>query len=487
MKLINDKKRILLAGIRHVGLCYSNRDSTNKLKGQMVHFCAVPGCSNRSNRNTSVSYYALPLKNKKLLKIWIHKIGRNNLPINASTRICSDHFVNAAGRRLQPDEYSSVNIPILSTTPCQVKPRKPPTSRPVEPTDETPSEESDEEVPLQVADVGVQASDDSQATIVRLSQAISSLEEQLHASKFCLENISDDDVKVLFYTGFPNYATLKICYDYLGPAVDNLTYWGSKRNCQSTCHGRNRSLLPIEEFYMILVRLRLGLFEKDLADRFNVSISTVSRICRTWITFLYMRFKELPLWASQDLVQSYMPKCFKDLYPSTRVIIDATEIFVETPSLPELQQMTFSSYKNHNTFKALVGISPGGAVTFVSKLFCGSISDRQLTKRSGLLELLQSGDSVMADRGFNIQDDLTPLGVRVNIPPFLSGKQQLEPDELVETRRIASLRIHVERAMERIKNFHIFDRTIPSSLTEVAEQMFFVCAVLTNFLPPLCS
>ena len=93
----------------------------------------------------------------------------------------------------------------------------------------------------------------------------------------------------------------------------------------------------------------------------------------------------------------------------------------------------------------------------------------------------------MADRGFNIQDDLTPLGVRVNIPPFLRGKEQLEPNELVETRRITSLRIHVERAMERIKNFHVFDRTIPSSLTEVAEQMFFVCAVLTNFHRPLCS
>ena len=101
----------------------------------------------------------------------------------------------------------------------------------------------------------------------------------------------------------------------------------------------------------------------------------------------YMRFKELPLWPSRDLVQNYMPKSFKDLYPSTGVIIDATEIFVETPSLPELQQMTFSSYKNHNTFKALVGISPSGAVTFISKLFCGSTSDRELTKRSGLLEL----------------------------------------------------------------------------------------------------
>ena len=96
----------------------------------------------------------------------------------------------------------------------------------------------------------------------------------------------------------------------------------SKRDCQSTCHGRNRLLPPKEEFFMVLVRLRLGLFEKDLADRFSVSNSTVSRICRTWITFLYMRLGELPLWPSRDLVQSYMPRSFKDLYPSTRVIID---------------------------------------------------------------------------------------------------------------------------------------------------------------------
>ena len=95
----------------------------------------------------------------------------------------------------------------------------------------------------------------------------------------------------------------------------------------------------------------------------------------------------------------------------------------------------------------------------------------------------------MADHGFNIQVDLTPLGVRINIQPFLKGKEQLDGEELIETHRIASLRIHVEHAMEHIKNYHIFNRTIPSSLMEVpvTEQMFFVCAVLTNFLPPLCT
>ena len=107
-----------------------------------------------------------------------------------------------------------------------------------------------------------------------------------------------------------------------------------------------------------------------------------------------------------------------------------------------------------------------------------------LTRKSGLYDMLEKGDSVMPNRGFNIQDDLTPFGVKVNIPPFLKGKTQLEPEELVETRRIASLRIHVERVMERI---NIFDRTIPASLTDTADDIFFVCAVMCNFFPPLCS
>ena len=58
---------------------------------------------------------------------------------------------------------------------------------------------------------------------------------------------------------------------------------------------------------------------------------------------------------------------------------------------------------------------------------------------------------------------------------------------MMETRRIASARIHVERAIERIKDFHIFDKALPSSLTDLSNQIFYVCAILSNFWPPLCN
>ena len=75
-------------------------------------------------------------------------------------------------------------------------------------------------------------------------------------------------------------------------------------------------------------------------------------------------------------------------------------------------------------------------MVFVSGLYPGCISDKELTRCIGLFDLLDSDDSVMADRGFDIEEDLALLGVRLNIPPFLRGKEQLSAQELVETRRI---------------------------------------------------
>lgn len=128
-------------------------------------------------------------------------------------------------------------------------------------------------------------------------------------------------------------------------------------------------------------------------------------------------------------------------------------------------------------------------MNFVSTLEGGSISDRDLTVKCGIIEKdWAKGDVLMADRGFEIQDDLAPLGIKLNIPPFLKGKGQFEEDELVEIRRIAKFRIHVERAIERIKNYHILDY-VPVTLCSsgAIDQIFFVCAMLTNFLPPLVS
>ena len=124
-----------------------------------------------------------------------------------------------------------------------------------------------------------------------------------------------------------------------------------------------------------------------------------------------------------------MPQCFNKS-PSTCVIIDCTEFFIETPLSLVNQAITYSSYKSHNTFKVLVGISPSGAVTFLSQLWCGNASDKHIVRESGVLNLLEAGDSIMADEGFNFDDFLKPLGVTVNMPPKRDPNHQLTKKEV---------------------------------------------------------
>ncbi len=94
----------------------------------------------------------------------------------------------------------------------------------------------------------------------------------------------------------------------------------------------------------------------------------------------------------------------------------------------------------------------------------------------------KAGVSVMADRGFTIRAE---KDVELNIPPFMEGRQQLPAEEIQRGRRIAALRIHVERVIGRIKNFAILKGTLPISMIRVANQIVSVCAWLTNFQPVL--
>ena len=257
------------------------------------------------------------------------------------------------------------------------------------------------------------------------------------------------------YIGFQNFETFKAFYNFLCPACERLRYRGSNNTNSDDIKeksGRKRMLSPEEELFLCLSRLRCGLLEKDLANRYNISVSQVSNIWLTWLDFLRTRLRAVPIWPSRQFVDETMPANLKESYPRTRVIIDCTELFLEMPSEPRCQSATFSTYKNHNTAKGLVGISPRGDIVFVSELYAGNTSDQQMTRDCGVLNLLEPGDEIMADRGFAIEGDL-PSGVSLNIPPFLRNDQPQLSQQEVATRRIAKHRIHVERAIQRIKSF----------------------------------
>ena len=126
-------------------------------------------------------------------------------------------------------------------------------------------------------------------------------------------------------------------------------------------------------------------------------------------------------------------------------------------------------------------------VTSVSDLWAGSVSDKQITTESALVDLCEPGDAIMADKGFLISDITTPKGVHLIIPPFKQKKKQLFKREVQQTRNIANLRIHVEREKERIKNFNILKTVMPINMSHQVSKIWKICTRLTNLQSPLCK
>lgn len=297
---------------------------------------------------------------------------------------------------------------------------------------------------------------------------------QVSSPAMTFEDICHDDGKVLFYTGIPGAATFKCLFDELEGGME-------KENDQ----GRPRSLRVIDEFFLVMMRLRLGLLLEDLADRFRVSVSLTSSIFNKWIDYLDEHLDFLVKWPSRENIDFTMPLQFKRKYPKCRVVIDCTEIRTETPSSLKLKSLLYSDYKSHMTYKSLIGISPAGIVTFVSDLYSGSTSDKQITILSGLVDICEEGDGIMVDKGFLISDITTPKGIDLIIPPFKKKQRQFLPSEVEATKTIANLRIHVERQMERIKNFRIVQGVVPITMANQMSKIWKTCVRLTNLQPPL--
>ena len=87
----------------------------------------------------------------------------------------------------------------------------------------------------------------------------------------------------------------------------------------------------------------------------------------------------------------------------------------------------------------------------------------------------------MADKGFTIEDLLSPLNCSLNIPPFLSEKVQFSTEDVDRTQKIAKLRINIERAIHSVKDNHLFDAVIPLSSASSINQTWSVCCMLSNF------
>ncbi len=130
-------------------------------------------------------------------------------------------------------------------------------------------------------------------TVNQLSARLESLDVKKTFKRPMTSKLITSDAKMRFYTGIHKIVIFNVLLGVLKPLVPKLVFWRGSRTIISTKAKRGgydgvktHKLSIKEQFLLVLMRLRLGLLNEDLADRFKVSPACASRIFTTWVKFL---------------------------------------------------------------------------------------------------------------------------------------------------------------------------------------------------------
>lgn len=216
-----------------------------------------------------------------------------------------------------------------------------------------------------------------------------------------------------------------------------------------------------------------------LSVLFNIHRTTVSGLCSHALQILAVVLREAIVWPEKDNIQKNLTAYFQE-HRDTRVILDCTQIEIQRPQDLTSRILSYSNYKKMYTAKVLIGETPGGLISFLSKSYGGRASDVHITKDSGVIRLCsQVMDTVMVDCGFLIDDLCTAANVKIVKPPFLRGKAPYSEAEASDNIAIARARVHIKRGIQRMKRFKVLKK-INLELLPCVDQVLTVIAGVVN-------
>jgi hypothetical protein len=244
-------------------------------------------------------------------------------------------------------------------------------------------EELAEDIPVAEEETGEASQTDLHGTTIAAMQAEIqnllyenlTLKKELsdERTRFDVDFFKESDEKVKYYTGLADFSTLNTLYHWLEPLIP---------------HTRASVITKFQKLILCLIKLRLNLAHMDIGQRFGINKSTASRIFLNMVDLLHERLKGVIVWPEREELRETMPMSFRVHFGcKVAIIIDCFEVFLDTPSNLGARAWTWSSYKHNNTVKFLIGITPQGSISFLSKGWVGRTSDKCLTEHCGLLRV----------------------------------------------------------------------------------------------------
>ncbi|XP_015757044.1 PREDICTED: uncharacterized protein LOC107336483 [Acropora digitifera] len=289
--------------------------------------CCVPGCTNNFRNNPGIKYYRIS-KDEKVRRRCEILIRNATLKVKSdNTRICEQHFEGGIKKSrydlpsIFPWSKPASTRRVLKRFPSEeVKKSSKKSRRTLRPSSSAADSKTESELnfglhlatneqdghtdfcgPVRDKEAEESQTNEMQTHVEfgrqtyelqKVESGTQTLEPQAKVEfgaqtelinlRFDIDQYKEKDSDIAFYTGFPNYKTLMLCYDIVKDSAKNISFGSHERrnfDCPAVLQpGRPRALTTFQEFILVLMRLRLGLFEKDLAHRFRISESTVSEI-----------------------------------------------------------------------------------------------------------------------------------------------------------------------------------------------------------------
>lgn len=241
--------------------------------------------------------------------------------------------------------------------------------------------------------------------------------------------------------------------------------------------------IPAHHILMCLKKIKLNNSFRELSDDFSVSPTYASKIFLKNIPLIASLMRAFLVALDKDSIKKKLPMAFRHKYYNVSCIIDCLEIEIQKPSKALNQSLSWSEYKKANTIKYLVSCTPNGLVNYISPGYGGRITDTCLVESCDFIKCLQPGMCVMADRGFkHVEQYLRKQGVHLVRPPSVATGTKLSKHEARETKQIASLRIHVERVIRRLREFSMLKphACVNLNLVKVLDDVITIACGLIN-------
>uniref|UniRef100_A0A8C6S9D3 DDE Tnp4 domain-containing protein n=2 Tax=Neogobius melanostomus TaxID=47308 RepID=A0A8C6S9D3_9GOBI len=292
-----------------------------------------------------------------------------------------------------------------------------------------------------------------QAEVDALSARNARLKEDFHRvlPRFSYASVKGDDEQLLFLTGVRTPV-----FDWLVAQV------ADKIEVLPELTSRNH-------LTMVLMKLKLGLCDVDLAYRFGIRESSVTRMCQTWLPALAATLKPIVAWPSTQTVSTSRPGFFTGKFRRCRCIVDCPEFVVA--------RIGEDKDKHESTVKYFASVTPAGAVSFLSSGYSSLTPERRIIKESGFVRLLDPQDDIMANRQIPIRDELASLQAALHIPDPNNGKQTQKG---ASGKRLCQVWTHVKKVIGWWKEFNMLQKVIQEPYADLLDEVLIVCAVLTN-------